>query len=356
VLDSFGTHAEFNHPNYFSKNRASLGGKANAWGGNALNLKQFQTMYPHTDDNTFLGFVVETFEGSQERQNITLVYGKEAYMWKGVEKVVKLAAKYGEVHATIADINDEIRSLNVINHNLLSGRDFHALLQRSRVFLGIGFPIEGPAPLEAIANGAVFINPIFQPPKSRRTYKFFQEKPTLRELRSQNPYMERFVGEPRVLTIDIHDETALNAALSRIFNSEQPSPYLPSEFSFFGMLERVDVLITYQDFCSAALAHWPPFEAARNVVATAGRSCQDECDERNLICEPAFFPAINNNATLHKYGSVCAKTESIAEPYAPAGCFIQEVQLLFSCAAIPPPAIQRLCPCRTFKKEQSVLY
>jgi alpha-1,3(6)-mannosylglycoprotein beta-1,6-N-acetyl-glucosaminyltransferase len=28
-----------------------------------------------------------------------------------------------------------------------------------QVFVGLGFPYEGPAPLEAIANGAAFINP-----------------------------------------------------------------------------------------------------------------------------------------------------------------------------------------------------
>ena len=28
-----------------------------------------------------------------------------------------------------------------------------------QVFVGLGFPYEGPAPLEAIANGCFFINP-----------------------------------------------------------------------------------------------------------------------------------------------------------------------------------------------------
>lgn len=28
-----------------------------------------------------------------------------------------------------------------------------------QVFVGLGFPYEGPAPLEAIANGAAFLNP-----------------------------------------------------------------------------------------------------------------------------------------------------------------------------------------------------
>ena len=32
----------------------------------------------------------------------------------------------------------------------------------------MGFPYEGPTPLEAIANGMTFINPKFEPPLGRR--------------------------------------------------------------------------------------------------------------------------------------------------------------------------------------------
>lgn len=95
----------------------------------------------------------------------------------------------------------------------------------------------GPAPLEAIANGAIFINPRFNEPKGRRTEKFFQEKPTLRELRSQNPYAEDFIGEPYVLTIDISNKTALREAVRRALSTEVQS-FLPYEFTAEGMLER----------------------------------------------------------------------------------------------------------------------
>ena len=41
---------------------------------------------------------------------------------------------------------------------------FHASLltktfKHCQVFVGLGFPYEGPAPLEAVANGAAFLNP-----------------------------------------------------------------------------------------------------------------------------------------------------------------------------------------------------
>lgn len=50
--------------------------------------------------------------------------------------------------------------------------------------MGLSFPYEGPAPLEAIANGCAFLNPKFNPPKSSKNTDFFKGKPTLREVRS----------------------------------------------------------------------------------------------------------------------------------------------------------------------------
>jgi alpha-1,3(6)-mannosylglycoprotein beta-1,6-N-acetyl-glucosaminyltransferase len=52
-----------------------------------------------------------------------------------------------------------------------------------QLFVGLSFPYEGPAPLEAIANGCAFLNPKFTPPKSSKNTDFFKGKPTLREVR-----------------------------------------------------------------------------------------------------------------------------------------------------------------------------
>lgn len=48
--------------------------------------------------------------------------------------------------------------------------------------MGLGFPYEGPAPLEAIANGCVFLQPKFNPPRSSLNHEFFRGKPTSREV------------------------------------------------------------------------------------------------------------------------------------------------------------------------------
>ncbi|MED6270591.1 Alpha-1,6-mannosylglycoprotein 6-beta-N-acetylglucosaminyltransferase A [Characodon lateralis] len=85
VLDSFGTEPEFNHAHY-----AQSKGHKTPWGKWNLNPQQFNTMFPHTPDNSFLGFVVEQHLNASDirhiddikRQNQSLVYGKVDNFWK----------------------------------------------------------------------------------------------------------------------------------------------------------------------------------------------------------------------------------------------------------------------------------
>ena len=80
----------------------------------------------HTTENTFLGFVVEmhnldksTTAAMQNRENSVLIYGKEAYMWKGFRKQldVRLAIEpctssvltWSTHHSTIPD-NSQARN------------------------------------------------------------------------------------------------------------------------------------------------------------------------------------------------------------------------------------------------------
>lgn len=74
---------------------------------------------------------------------------------------------------------------NVMTAELRGSYDCHVHVMCFPVlqlFVGLGFPYEGPAPLEAIANGCAFLNPKFNPPKSSKNTDFFIGKPTLREV------------------------------------------------------------------------------------------------------------------------------------------------------------------------------
>jgi hypothetical protein len=93
----------------------------------------------HTPDNSFLGFVV----GSQQlnfsaivKRNISLVYGKELYMWKEKRVYIDVISRYFDVHATIGNTTQKKQNYDmsivpgfVYNHGILRAPDLQALLK-----------------------------------------------------------------------------------------------------------------------------------------------------------------------------------------------------------------------------------
>ncbi|XP_029385713.1 alpha-1,6-mannosylglycoprotein 6-beta-N-acetylglucosaminyltransferase A-like isoform X2 [Echeneis naucrates] len=358
VLDSFGTEPDFNHAVWVQKHNLQ-----GPFGGLNLIPAQFYTMFPHTPDNTFLGFVVEHYMTSEEKKQIrssqrkqqALVYGKRAMFWKGKESYLDSVHKYFEVHGTVD--NSQIPSY-VKNHGIIKGTEIQKLLRESKVFVGLSFPYEGPAPLEALANGCAFLNPKLHPPKSSLNSEFFKGKPNTREVTSQHPYAEA-IGEPYVWMVDMFNKTDVERALTAILN-QNIEPYLPYEFSCEGMLQRVSVLIEKQDFCSNTVS-WPPMSALQVVQAEPGTSCKQACHRRGLICEPAFFSHLNNTRNLLNYSVDCQTSEvsnsSLVLPafnHTTRHCVLQSDPLLFSCVR-SSQSLTRICPCRDYIKDQIAL-
>uniref|UniRef100_A0A671SC30 alpha-1,6-mannosyl-glycoprotein 6-beta-N-acetylglucosaminyltransferase n=1 Tax=Sinocyclocheilus anshuiensis TaxID=1608454 RepID=A0A671SC30_9TELE len=324
VLDSFGTEPEFNHAHY-----AQSKGHKTPWGK--------WNPYPHTPDNSFLGFVVEQHLNASDvkhiddikRQNQSLVYGKVDNFWKCFIMNNKLYVNISEFYVDVIYL-----------------------------FVGLSFPYEGPAPLEAIANGCAFLNPRFDPPKSSKNTDFFKGKPTLRELTSQHPYAEVYIGRPHVWTVNIDDPAEVENAIKAIL-SQKIEPYLPYEFTCEGMLQRVNAFIKNQDFCHGQVM-WPPLSAMQVKLAPAGKSCKQVCQEQQLICEPSFFQHLNKDKDLFRYGVECKTVESTSDIVVPAfsesvrHCVFQSDLLLFSCAGAHQ-SLTRICPCRDYMKGQVAL-
>lgn len=395
VLDSFGTEAPYNDRTWVMKSQRNKKIYDTQWGKHELNLKQFYTMFPHSPDNTFLGFVVEEVNSSlsrtpeqEERRNISLVYGKDRTMWEGKENLVRVIHEAGfEVHGTVfLDGGESAKAIPdfVINHGLLAPEHFQRLLRRTKLFVGLGFPYEGPAPLEAIANGAIFLNPKFSPPRGRGNTDFFNGKPTSRNLTSQHPYVEEFVKHS-VITVDIEDADAVKKALEGIKKSDT-TPHLPFEYTALGTLQRVALLLENQDFCNSAFDFddfpsdeeggietlrfnqlprrpWPPKSSFIVGFASPGQNCKEYCHSSSLICDSSFLPLINSQAYLRSYGLSCSKVRIDDAFHLPAfnakaeECLLQRnSQLRFSCVAAPPNAtLQRICPCRDYIEEQTAI-
>lgn len=123
-----------------------------------------------------------------------------------------------------------------------------------QLFIGFGFPYEGPAPLEAIANGCIFLQPKFNPPHSSLNHEFFRGKPTSRkviephplasdaasfirvtailsgppQVSSQHPYAEQHVGRPHVYTVDFNNSEEFDAAIREIMRIDVSFLLFPS--------------------------------------------------------------------------------------------------------------------------------
>ena len=76
-----------------------------------------------------------------------------------------------DIHATLwtratkdaseEELKDYISSVPefITNHGYVNQSAFLRLLRSSKVYVGLGSPPEGPAALEAVANGAIFLQP-----------------------------------------------------------------------------------------------------------------------------------------------------------------------------------------------------
>ncbi|KAK4473497.1 hypothetical protein MN116_002860 [Schistosoma mekongi] len=319
VLDTFGTEALYNR-------------RKETWGGLHLNLQQFYTFFPHSPDNTFLGFVAEIFPFKSKSINqssskpIGLVYGKEAYMWTNKTNYLKILSDYFELHGNVLDKVDKLPTFVHI-HQLQYGQPYLELLSKAQFMVGLGFPYEGPAPLEAIANGLIFLNPRFDPPHSKSNQAFFADKPTSRALTSQHPYIENHIGEPHSYLIDMDNETQIRQTVERILNSSKSASYRPHEYSPWGFLERLNAYLVHQNICSAPFYYnliqsplpmarsegsakfnyldvpgtsvsWPPPSSLKIVLGSPGKSCSEVCMNLPTSESPILTPSFDTSAYL----------------------------------------------------------
>lgn len=365
IVDSFGTEPAYNHEGYAKRHRQFK----SAWAMHNLNPRQFFTMFPHSDDNSFMGFVVDMPIVSTpvpEKENIALVYGKHENYWAGKEKYLQEFKEHLNVHATVFVPNPPSKLVPtwVKNHGLLKANDLMTLLLRSKIFVGLGFPYEGPNPLEAIAAGAVFIQPKFYPPHSSLNKPFFKGKPTSRALTSQHPYAEEFIGEPHVFTVDIDNKEELEKAIKKAKKAHDEKKiyrHLPREFTPEGMIERLIAFLNHQDFCSPSNVRWPPDSSVQLLMSEKGQSCSELCRKHKRVCEATHFERLNDEAVLEKIlGASCAGVRREEDIYFPAfepgssSCYLQRTPLLFSCVGSKTELV-RFCPCRDFIPGQTAL-
>lgn len=249
VLDVYGTEPVYNF------RTADFNMQESYANWNLEDTKQFWTFYPDTPDNTFLGFIVPQVNTNtrqtENSKNIAVVYGKQAqslYNQRHNIPLLQMVSEFFEVHSTFRETHPHLPE-NIINHGFLKSNELVSLLQRAKLFVGLSYPYDGPGPFEALAEGAVFLQHKFSTPKNRENDKFFSGKPTNREITSQHSYLEKYVGEPYVYTIDTTDAELVRSTLIKILKSRHLPPFVPYEFTATGFLERLAVTLARQEVC-----------------------------------------------------------------------------------------------------------
>lgn len=156
--------------------------------------------------------------------------------------------------------------------------------------------------------------------------------------------------------------------------SPEPGNYLPYEYTFKGMLERVSKLIEKQQLCvkfpySLSVLNetlrnywWPPLSALRMALSQPGKSGNETCEEKNLMCESSFFPVLNRLKEAFESKTIDVKFQDInsyekseldypAFDSANKACYLPTRPVLSSCAG-SYRHFQRLCPRRNFVQGQ----
>ncbi|KAK3730253.1 hypothetical protein QZH41_019079, partial [Actinostola sp. cb2023] len=375
VLDPFGTDAEFNFGKY---DDSLLPGGRSSFGNLELNLRQFMTRFPMSSDNSFLGFAVGSHVEKRpflKKKKRVVIYGDGSFAVKNetLWSWLNFTSKFMRVHYTelkdescyrhVSRIkffwNPQIKDPSelkfpnyVIQHGVLSYDQLDRLITKAKAVIGIGTRAESILPALAVGRGCVYINPKYDPPEDRTNTEYLKDKPSLRKISSQNPYLAKFVGRPHVITLDLNNLTEVRQAIRKITKTKVRT-YIPYELTTEGFVQRINAYVENQDFCQTN--DWPPVLELQIKVGLVGESCHDVCAKQGLVCEPEYFKVVNSTKV---HG--CRKIQTAESVIAPAKeansttCLLQNQPLLYNCMR-SSPHYRRICPCRTYKTGQRSL-
>ncbi|CAH3025888.1 unnamed protein product [Porites evermanni] len=301
ILDSFGTDPEFNYAEY--KHAAKF---KSGWGKADVHVRQMMTMFPHSPDNLFLGFVVDkaTNEDAEDipdketksNKPIGVLYAKDAMYLQGRRPYLDILNKYLEIHATIAnEKNVNLRTLN-------NAKPYFFLNEMNKKRTG--------NVLHCILVSVVLL------------FFFFG-----------------FIALTRFLSREINASYSLPA-----FVFDNVARLAP-------IVQKVDHTIHWLNLClmDGAIGFPNTYPLERDLSLCSCCSCHDLAIISTRLNEMLhFFNRIGITCKTH------AREETLVEPsYNPSDqtCTIQAMSLIFSCVA-KDLARRRLCPCRDYQPEQ----
>ena len=211
VLDSFGTAPESRLP-------------YSGWVDSRRYLTPFPVRYPW-GANTFLGFLIggavdnplpdpeallnRIRSSLSAKERFCVLWTKDAANVGPSERALLAAlSRICPIYATISrerGYRPGILPDGVENLGYLQAEEWQALLRRASFLIGVGDPLLGIAPLDALAAGCTYINPRFTPARP------INGDPAL-PVTSQHPFLEQ-IPMPFVHNVALSDTAAVEAAV-----------------------------------------------------------------------------------------------------------------------------------------------
>lgn len=250
ILDIYGTYPRFNEA---VTPPAGSGVSTEFCCLRLPSARQYLTWIPPTlpdPVNTFLGFTVpirqDIVETTRKVAGRAYVWGKENKYWRaaGVEAFLQEFVQAGyELHGTASGSLPP--ALHAINHGALGHEAYLQLLASAELIIGLGDPVIGPTPIEAMAYGCVYVNIKYVPARA------LFGKPSDYRYTSQVPLLEQ-VPEPLVYSVDPHDAIQVRAAIAKIkSHGTLARPYfMHPDFTRQALLARVHQQLMEENFCA----------------------------------------------------------------------------------------------------------
>ena len=197
VVDGFGTQEAFNMKRH-------------------IDLKRVLVPYEFDGSNSVIHMVTAQLppdRWASERSKDAVIWAKDGKYLASLSSALSAIPQSVKLYTTLRTDQKKSGPLpmkNVVNLGYKKKPQFLELLTQHRFLIGVGNPLDGPTPLEAIAHGCAYINPLFTPPK------VFTGKPTRFAYTSQHPFIQEHIGPPHAYTIDINNATQLAGTVQQI--------------------------------------------------------------------------------------------------------------------------------------------
>lgn len=204
-------------------------------------INRFLTAYRTNLYNSFLGYYIEEDNVNnlnqsdvreyvnkyEEKKNQGILWGKDIKHFDGKIEIIKLIAKKTLLLSTSSDkmIFD---NSNVIWLGHQNKKEWLHLLSQSKFLIGLGDPLLGPSAIDAISNGCMYINPIYEKSRKVNDQIFL----------SQHSYAVNYIGEPYVCSYKINDITSLQDCIDKALKTNL-KPFVPEDFTKDAYRQRV---------------------------------------------------------------------------------------------------------------------